>query len=220
MRQELFELIQRMTVQEGVISSDGSISWQARREAELLADMSLVDELDAYFDQKPTKEQRAAAYFIIGKIGKNCLNEGCASRLIEYSSKEPDKYALASLLERLADIPKPESVDVRPLFSFLKDKRWLVRHAAIRSLERCTNTEAEDKLLEILVTTSDSDDVIYCHATLNQIGTCKALPALTQNLKSRKRDVKKSAQAAIEAIKARDGQPVVKVGDGSTSARS
>ncbi|MEX3910114.1 hypothetical protein AB4Y33_43160, partial [Paraburkholderia sp. BR14319] len=42
----------------------------------------------------------------------------------------------ASLLERLADIPKPESVDVRPLFPFLKDKRWLVRHSAIQSLKR------------------------------------------------------------------------------------
>ena len=78
-------------------------------------------------------------------------------------------------------------------------------------------------MLEILATTSDPYDVIYCHATLNQIGTRKALPALTQNLKSRKRDVKVSAQAAIEAIEAimaRDGQPVAKAGDGSASARS
>jgi len=83
-----------------------------------------------------------------------------------------------------------------------------VRHSAIQSLKRCTSAEAEDRLLEILATTSDPYDVIYCHATLNQIGTHKALPALTQNLKSRKRDVKISAQAAIEAIKARDGQPL------------
>jgi len=208
MRQELLELIQRMTVHQDVVSSSDSISWQAHREAEMLADMPLVDELDAYLGQRPKKEQRSAAYFIIGKIGKNCLSGECASRLIEYSSKEPDKYALASLLERLADIPKPESVDVRPLFPLLKDKRWLVRHSAIQSLKRCTSAEAEARLLEILATTSDPYDVIYCHATLNQIGTHKALPALTQNLKSRKRDVKVSAQAAIEAIKARDGQPV------------
>ena len=208
MRPELLELIQRMTVHQDVVSSSDSISWQAHREAEMLADMPLVDELDAYLGQRPKKEQRSAAYFIIGKIGKNCLSGECASRLIEYSSKEPDKYALASLLERLADIPKPESVDVRPLFPLLKDKRWLVRHSAIQSLKRCTSAEAEARLLEILATTSDPYDVIYCHATLNQIGTHKALPALTQNLKSRKRDVKVSAQAAIEAIKARDGQPV------------
>lgn len=220
MQQELLELIQQMAAQKDVVSSGDSISWQAHREAELLSDITLVDELDAYLGQKPKKEHRAAAYFIIGKIGKNCLSEACASRLIEYSSKEPDKYALASLLERLADIPKPEGVDVTPLFPFLKDKRWLVRHSAIQSLKHCASAEAEDKLLEILATTSDPYDVIYCHATLNQIGTRKAVPALTQNLKSRKRDVKVSAQAAIEAIIARDGQLVAKADDGSAPARS
>lgn len=208
MRQELVELIQRMTVRQNAVSSDDSISWHAHREAELLFDKTLVDELDAYLDQKPKKQERSAAYFIIGKIGKNCLSGECASRLIEYSSKETDKYALASLLERLADIPKPESVDVRPLFPLLKDKRWLVRYSAIQSLKRCTSAEAENKLLEILATTSDPYDAIYCHATLTQIGTRKSLPALAQNLTSRTRDVKISAQAPIKAIEARDGQPV------------
>lgn len=204
MRQELVNLIQRITVREKLVNSDESISWQAYREAELLDDKTLVDELDAYLHQKPEREQRSAAYFIIGKIGTNCLSEECASRLIEYSSKERDKYALAGLLDRLADIPKPESVDVRLLFPFLKDKRWLVRHSAIRSLKHSQNAEAEDKLLEILATTADPYDATYCRATLNQIGTRKALPALAQNLKFRKRDVKVSAQAAIDAIEARE----------------
>lgn len=213
MRQELIELIQRMTVRQDVASSGDSISWQAHREAELLADKTLIGELDAYLGQKPKKEQRSAAYFIIGQIGKNCLSGECASRLIEHASKEPDMYALASLLERLAEIPKPESVDIRPLFPLLNDKRWLVRRSAIGALKRSTSAVAEDKLLEILETTADPYDAIYCHATLNEIGTRKALPALTQNLKSRKRDVKVSAKMAIEAITARDVGPVADAGD-------
>lgn len=204
MRQDLVDLIQRMTAREKVANSDNSISWQAHREAELLADKTLIDELDAYLDQKPEREQRSAAYFIIGKIGTNCLSEECASRLIGYSSRESDKHALARILELLADIPKPESVDVGPLFYLLKDKRWRVRYSAIQSLKHCQNAEAEDRLLEILATTSDPYDATYCHATLNQIGTRKTLPALAQNLKSRKRDVKASAQAAIEAIEVRE----------------
>jgi HEAT repeat protein len=204
MRQDLVDLIQRMTARDKVVNSDESISRQAYREAELLDDKTLVDELDAYLDQNPEREQRLAAYFIIGKIGTNCLSEECASRLIGYSSKERDKHALAGILDLLADIPKPESVDVRPLFPLLKDKRWRVRYSAIQSLKRCQNAEAEDKLLEILATTSDPYDATYCHATLNQMGTRKALPALAQNLKARKRDVKASAQAAIEAIEARE----------------
>jgi HEAT repeat protein len=219
MRQDLVELIQRMAMRESVTSSDNSDSWQAYRDAEMLADETLVVELVAYLDEKPTRDQRSAAYFIIGKIGKNCLGQECASRLIEYSSKETDKYALANLLERLADIPKPESVDVRPLYPLLKDERWLVRRAAIQSLKRCENAEAKDKLLEILTTTPDSIDAIYCHATLNQIGTHKALPALVRSLESRKRDVKASANAAIEAIKARDSRHPITVDDRTTSSR-
>lgn len=204
MRQDLADLIQRMTTREEIVNSDDSISWQAHREAELLEDQTLVDELDTYLDQKPAIAQRSAAYFIIGKIGRNCLSEACASRLIGFSSKEKDKHALAGILLLLADIPKSESVDVKPLFPLLKDKQWRVRHSAIQSLKRCQNAEAEDRLLEILATTSDPYDATYCHATLNQIGTRKALPALAQNLKSRKHDVKVSAQAAIEAIEARE----------------
>jgi HEAT repeat protein len=102
-----------------------------------------------------------------------------------------------------------ESVDVSPLFALVEDTRWLVRHSAIRSLNGGNWEEAEDKLLEILATTSDPNDIIYCHSTLNQIGTRKALPALTQNMRSRKRDVKISAQAAIEAIEARGRQSEV-----------
>ncbi|WP_061540340.1 HEAT repeat domain-containing protein [Collimonas fungivorans] len=204
MRHELVDLIERMTVREKIINSGDSISWHAYREAERLDDKSMVDELDEYLAQKPTKDQRSAAYFIIGKIAKNCASLECASRLIAYSSREKDKYALANLLDGLAEIPKPESLEIEPLFSLLQDSRWLVRHAAIRSLQGCASSEAEDKLLEVLANTSDPDDAVYCHSTLGRIGSYKALPALAQGLKSRKRDVKISAQAAITAIEVRN----------------
>lgn len=204
MRQELVDLIQRIAVREPLVNSDDSISWHALREAEKLDDESLVVEIDAYLAQKPRKEQRSAAYFIIGKIGKNCSSEKCASLLIEYSSKEHDKYALAGILDRLADIPKPESVDVTPLFQHLNDARWLVRRSAIGSLAGCHRAEVEDRLLDILATTLDPYDAACCHSTLNKIGTRKSIPSLEKNLKSRKRDVKLSARYAIAAIEARE----------------
>lgn len=51
-----------------------------------------------------------------------------------------------------------------------------------------------------------SYDVVYCQVTLSDIGTSKALPILAGNLTSRKRDVKDSAQAALEAIQLRSGK--------------
>jgi len=59
-------------------------------------------------------------------------------------------------------------------------------------------------ILHVLKTTSDPFDLVYCQATLNEIGSAKAIPLIAKNLKSRKRDVKDSAQLAIEAIKARE----------------
>jgi HEAT repeat protein len=80
----------------------------------------------------------------------------------------------------------------------------LVRHSAIQSLRLTDTPEAEDKLIDLLVTTTDTHDMIYCHATLNEIGSTKSLLYLEKNLSSRKRDVKLSAKSAIEAIKSRE----------------
>lgn len=192
-----------MTIQEDVRSSAESIAWHAHREAEVIDDLSLVEELDAYLAQKPTKDHRSAAYFLIGKIGKNCRSPQCASRLIAHASVESDKHALSGLLDRLAEIPKPPEVDIRPLFDFLKDRRAQVRHSAIRALIGSTAPEAENKLLEILTGSINQDDIVYCQATLNHIGTSKALAVLERNFGSRKRDVKLSAEAAITSIQAR-----------------
>jgi HEAT repeat protein len=111
------------------------------------------------------------------------------------------------LLDRLAEIPKPDDVDLEPIFALLEDKRWLVRHAAIRSLVNVSSPEPEQRLLALLGSTTDPDDLTYCHATLNRIGTSKSLAVLRANLASRKRDVRLSAAAAIEAIEARNSAP-------------
>jgi len=207
MRTYLAELIERMTLEERGVNSADSISWHAHREAEQLHDLSLVGELANFIELNPTPQKRAAAYFIIGSIGKNCEATECARILIGFAGTEKDKYALSSLLGRLADIPKSEQTNLEPLFALLTDKRWLVRHAAIQSLINVSSPEPEDRLLELLVSTSDAQDVIYCQATLNRIGTPKALDVLRSNITSRKQDVKLSAVAAIESIESRNTAP-------------
>lgn len=204
MRTYLTDLLERLAVKESAGNSDDSISWHAHREAEQLRDLTLVGELDAFLTSNPPPCKRAAAYFIVGKIGKNCGAPECARMLIGHASKEKDKYALSSMLDRLADIPKPAHIDLEPVFALLEDKRWLVRHAAIRSLRNVSSSEPEERLLALLDSTIDPDDLIYCHSTLNYIGTSKSLAALRSNLASRKRDIKLSAAAAIEAIEARN----------------
>jgi HEAT repeat protein len=107
------------------------------------------------------------------------------------------------LFDALGDVRKPRNLDLTPVFRLLQDDRWLVRHSAIRALRHADSPEAEDQLIEVLNTTGDPYDVVYCQATLNEIGTAKSIPHLQKNLDSRKRDVKSSARYAIEAIESR-----------------
>ena len=203
MRQYLQNLIERICTVEELANSGDSVSWAALREAEGLTELSMASELVEFLDTNPKKDQRQAAYFIIGKIGKNLQEPSCALVLLTYVEKEKDKYALASLLERVADIRKPSDIDLNPIYHFLNDKRWLVRHSAIQALINTDSHEAEDKLLAVMEESNDPHDLVYCQAALNRVGSIKSLPMLEKSLKSRKRDVKHSAQAAIEAIQAR-----------------
>lgn len=204
MQEYLIDLISRMTAKESrCLNSDDSISWQAHREAETLSNPSTVDQLAGYVSIEKDKQRRRAAYFILGKLGKKVRSLDCASILLFRLSYEQDKYVLSSLFSGLSWIAKPENLDLGPVYRLLGDDRWLVRHSAIEALRQTASREAEDKILELLMMTTDPDDMIYCHATLNEIGSAKSLPYLRKNLTSRKRDVKLSAQAAIEAIESR-----------------
>jgi len=193
-----------MTVREGNINSDESISWHAHREAEALSDASLISELAEYVQRESKQDSRKAAYFILGKLGQKFPGSECAALLVAQAKNETNKYVLAALLDAFENVSKPTDLDLTPVYALLTDERWLVRHSAIQSLKRTKSPKVEEVILHVLETTSDPYDLIYCQATLNEIGTAKAIPFIAKNLKSRKRDVKDSAQLAIEAIEARD----------------
>jgi HEAT repeat protein len=193
-----------MTVRDGNVNSDQSVSWHAHREAEALSDASLINELAGYVQHEPKQDCRRAAYFVLGKLGEKFPASKCAAILLAQAKKEKKKYVLAALLDALAHVAKPSDLDLAPIYAFLTDERWLVRHSAIQSLKRTNSPNVEDMILHVLETTSDPNDLVYCQATLNEIGSAKAIPFIAKNLKSRKRDVKDSAQFAIEAIEARE----------------
>ena len=186
------------------VNSDRSVSWHAHREAEALSDASLIDELVQHVQHESKQDCRRAAYFILGKLGEKFPTSDVPQFLVEQAKKENNKYVLATLLDALAQVSKPSDLDLSPVYVHLADERWLVRHSAIQSLKRTNSPKVEDMILHVLETTSDPNDLVYCQATLNEIGSAKAIPFIAKNLKSRKRDVKDSAQFAIEAIEARE----------------
>lgn len=203
MNAALADLIRRMTIKEEVTDSSRSASWHAYREAERLADPALVPEIQALVRAGKSKDERKAAYFILGALGANTSDPNCALVLSERITQEKDKYVLAAVLEALARMGKPREFDLAGIFACISDSRWLVRHAAIRALGKTDSPEVEERLIAHLGATEDAFDRIYCHVTLGSVGSAKSLPALQLGLASRKRDVKDSAEAAIRAIQAR-----------------
>lgn len=193
-----------MTLKEGQVNSDDSKSWHAYREAEKLSDPTLIDELSDYVKQESNMDKRGAAYFVIGKLGMQVRGSDCVQILLEALRKETDRNELSRILDRLAPLPKPSETDLRTIFGLLNDKRWIVRHAAIQALANTESPIAEDHLLALLEKTEDLYDITYINSTLSNMGTPKALPYIEKNLASRKRDVKYSAQLAIETIRAKN----------------
>lgn len=201
---ELVDLLHRMAMVEKGVSSDDSVSWHAHREAEKLTDVSVIAGLKAFMETAGSKDIRRAIYFVLGALGHNMKNEHCSEVLLRQVTAVQDKYELAALLDSIAKVPMLPGASLEPIFHLLADKRWLVRHSAIGALVNSYGDVVEDQLLAHLALTDDPFDKIYCHATLNKTGTTRSIPLLTEGLKSRKRDVKASARAAIDAIQARN----------------
>ncbi len=205
----LHDLIDRIgddtqEVVDGVYDSSTTISWKALREAEKVNDEGLVPQLIKFISEEKDKKKRGSAYFLLGHIAKNTENLSAVNFLIERVGFETDKYIISSLLDRIANIKKPNGIDLQPLIKATKSEKWLIRHSAIQSLNNSEDALAESTLIEIIDSSIDPFDLTYANATLNRIGTPRAIPYLEKHLKSRKRDVKDTARYAIEEIVKRD----------------
>ncbi|OXB05008.1 HEAT repeat domain-containing protein [Flavobacterium pectinovorum] len=204
----LINLIDRMLDtsdqnKEAGYDSSKTISWKALREAENVENTEYIPQLITFIDNEKDKKKRDRSYFLLGHIAKNTSDLKALDYLIYRIQKETDKYIIASLLDRIAAIKKPIGTDLLPLIQATKSDKWLIRHSAIQSLKNALDSVAETALIEILNDSDDPYDLVYTNATINTIGTLRAIPFLEKHLKSRKRDVKDSAKYAIEEIKKR-----------------
>ena len=92
---------------------------------------------------------------------------------------------------------------MQPLINTIENSKWQIRQSAIQSLKNSEDKISEKALIRILSVSEDQYDLTYANATLNNMGTERAIPFLEKHLNSRKRDVKGSAKFATESIKKR-----------------
>jgi len=187
-------------------NSEDSVSYKAHRDAESIADLELLQAAREAVVIEKDKKKRSSLYFVVSKVAVKVDDQDAGAFLIQQLQRESDKYVLMSLLDRISELPKRRSTDITPIIDLTKDKRWQVRHSAIQALKRTDSPIAEQTLIDILMTSSDAYDIVYANATLNRIGTTRAIPAIEQHRNSRKRDVKMSASFAIEEIRKREAE--------------
>lgn len=208
-RPQLEDLIKRMSTVEQTADSRDSASWKAHREAEALADPALLPMLEAFIAAHPKKKERRLrddAHFIYGKILKNTFcPQGCAY-LIRRLEAETDKHVLSAILDLLRDLPIPGDLDISPILRCTRHEAWLVRYSAIRALGACPGEESREALRFYLAQEDEKayrQEIIYANAAMGRIGTAADIPLLEKHLYTRIRDMKLSAQIAIERIRAR-----------------
>jgi len=215
----LLELIARInTKDEHFTVSTETTSWKARREAETLTDPALFPLLQEIIEEhggkkKDQREIRNAAYFIFGRLMQASFEEVACAFFLRRPGAETDKYILSSMLDRVHDWRRPAGktvpagVDISNILTLAKDDRPHVRHSAIRALGACPRAESRAVLLYYLLQEDEKAyqyEIYYANIAMQDIGEPKDIPFLERFLKSRRPDIKMTAQYAIQFIQARN----------------
>lgn len=213
----LLALIARInTVDEHFTCSSETISWKALREAETLDDPGLFPLLREIITsnegkKKEKREVRRAAYFIYGRLMEKAFSPQDAVFFLRRLEVETDKYVLSSMLDRVKDWGRkgrllPPEVDVSPVLNLTVDDRRPVRHSAIYALAACPGEESRRTCAFYLGQEDEKAyqyEIYYAIIALQTIGMPEDIPLLERFLKSRRPDLKITAQYAIQRIRER-----------------
>lgn len=214
----LLALIDRInTSEEHFTDSRETTSWKALREAETLSDPALFPFLREIVTENEGKNRdrrqvRSAAYFIYGRLMERAFSPAEAPFFLGRLTVETDKYVLSSILDRVSDWGRkglllPREMDFSPVLALTVDERRAVRHDAIRALSACPG-EASRRACTFYLAKEDEKvwqyEIYYANIALQSIGELQDVPLLERFLKSRRPDLKLTAQYAIQYIRERE----------------
>ena len=215
----LLELIAKINTKDEYFTvSTETASWKARREAETLTDPSLFPLLQEIIEEydgkrKDRREVRYAAYFIFGRLMQASFDKAACAFFLRRLGEETDKYVLSSMLDRISDWQRlagktvPAGSDTSNILRLIKDDRRPVRHSAIRALCACPGEESRDVLRCYLLQEDEKAfqyEIYYANIAMQSIGRPEDIPLLEPFLKSRRPDIKMTAQYAIRYIRERE----------------
>lgn len=197
----LSNLIARICDRSEELHNGQTISWQALREAEQLANHAYIPQLYQFIEQESGKEKRRAAYFIITQLSRNTSDPEVIRFLLDRLKLEQDADMITAIQRDLERGPAiPGYINLEPLFNNTLSLNNNVRRSALLALRGTHNPAVEDWAHNLLKRTSNEYDVYYITLLLHKVGTQKSVPVLRRLLEYQRQDVKSLAFATLADI--------------------
>lgn len=195
---------------EGTFESEKTVYTKAYDEARLLADLSLLPDLFQLIEKSEVDEIKRNAIFIVGFIAKNTKDVSATEFLLKRLQKEKKTHTITLILDRLAELFKPASLDLTIIKNLIDKKGSSIRRCAYYALTNSAHG-MEDYLLNKLVETHILDDIEAIIGALGYIGTTKSVMVLKPLMKNRKFIIKHAVQNSLPTIMVREGFPITEI---------
>ncbi|WP_143310502.1 HEAT repeat domain-containing protein [Chitinophaga vietnamensis] len=197
----LTNLVTRICDRSDQLNDSQTLSWQALREAEQIANHAYIPILTQYIGQEPDKEKRRAAGYILTQVSRNTNDPEVIRFMMDRLRMEQDADMITAIQQDLErGLPIPSYINIEPLLQNTLSVNNNVRRSALLALRGTNNPAVEDWALNLLKRTVNEYDVYYITLLLHKTGSQRSLPALRRLLDHPRQDVKSLAFATIADI--------------------
>ncbi len=174
-------------------------SIKANNEGRQISNLEYIEQLKAFIERAKNEDLKKAAYWVLFYIYSNTGEAKILTYCIDRLAIEQKEWTLYTILWRIEHLKNqmPSDINIDNILALTTYKKYLVRDEAIRCLKNVNNPKAEEKLIEIISTSTDHYQLTYANSTIRTIGTFKSIPYLLKLVGNKKRDVAATALGAI-----------------------
>lgn len=175
---------------------------RANEEARQINNLDYIEQLKVFIEKTKNEDLKQNAYSVLFYIYSNTGEARILTYCIDRLAVEKKEWTLYTILWNIECLKNkmPSDTNIDSILALTTYKKHLVRDGAINCLKNVTNPKAEEKLIEIISTSTDQHQLTYVNATIRTIGTAKSIPYLLKLVENKKHDVAATALGAILKI--------------------
>ena len=172
---------------------------KANEEARQINKLDYIEQLKVFIEKTKNEDLKQNAYSFLFYIYSNTGEARILTYCIDRLAVEKKEWTLYTILWNIECLKNkmPSDTNIDSILALTTYKKKLVRDGAINCLKNVINPKAEEKLIEIISTSTDQHQLTYANATIRTIGTAKSIPYLLKLVENKKHDVAATALGAI-----------------------